>query len=91
MGLKYEFRHALSVVRNATFSLPDVIITNSRPKPIFAPFFETVIRYLGGMLSAYALSHEPILLERADELGQKLSPVFDTPSGLPAFGVNTVT
>ncbi|KIJ34707.1 glycoside hydrolase family 47 protein, partial [Sphaerobolus stellatus SS14] len=56
-----------------------------------APFFETVIRYLGGFLSAYALSGEPIMLAKAEELGLKLLPVFNTTSGLPIYGVNTVT
>ena len=56
----------------------------------YAPFFETVIRYLGGLLSAYALSQDPILLSRADDLGTVLLPVFLTPSGLPMFSVNTV-
>jgi mannosyl-oligosaccharide alpha-1,2-mannosidase len=56
-----------------------------------AAFFETVIRYLGGLLSAYALSHDPILLSRADDLGTALLPVFDTPSGLPLYAVNPVT
>ena len=56
----------------------------------YAPFFETVIRYLGGLLSAYALSKDPILLTRADDLGIALLPAFHTPSGLPTFSVNTV-
>jgi mannosyl-oligosaccharide alpha-1,2-mannosidase len=56
-----------------------------------APFFETVIRYLGGLLSAYALSGESILLARADELGRQLLPVFNSPSGLPHFSVNVET
>ena len=55
-----------------------------------APFFETVIRYLGGLLSAYALSKDPILLARADDLGTALLPVFGTPTGLPMSSVNTV-
>lgn len=58
---------------------------------MYAPFFETVIRYLGGLLSAYALSNELILLQKADELATKLAPVFNTPTGLPVFGVNTVS
>ena len=57
----------------------------------YAPFFETVIRYLGGLLSAYALSQDPILLTRADDLGAALLPVFGTPSGLPIYSVNTVS
>jgi hypothetical protein len=55
------------------------------------PFFETVIRYLGGLLSAYALSRENILLEKADELANFLDPVFNTGSGLPAYAVDFQT
>ncbi|KAH9987762.1 seven-hairpin glycosidase [Russula compacta] len=82
MGLYEEFDGALAVVANATFPMK---------KNKHAPFFETVIRYLGGLLSAYALSHDPILLARADDLGTALLPVFDTPSGLPTYSVNTVS
>jgi mannosyl-oligosaccharide alpha-1,2-mannosidase len=57
----------------------------------FVGFFETTIRYLGGLLSAYALSGEPILLKKADELGSRLLPAFNTPSGLPMFAVNPQT
>jgi mannosyl-oligosaccharide alpha-1,2-mannosidase len=51
-------------------------------------FFETVIRYLGGLLSSYALSLNPVLLSRADDLGSQLLSAFDTPSGLPVFSLN---
>lgn len=54
-------------------------------------FFETVIRYLGGLLSAYTLSGQRVLLDKADELGQKLLPVFNTPTGMPAFAINPDT
>ena len=53
--------------------------------------FETTIRYLGGLLSAYALSKEPILLTQATELGDLLMPAFNSPSGLPYHEVNLVT
>ena len=55
------------------------------------PFFETVIRYLGGLLSAYALSGEHLLLVKADQLATLLEPAFDTPKGLPVFSVNPST
>lgn len=93
MGLDDEFARALPRVQNATFALPVDIPSpdaRDRPRKVYAPFFETVIRYLGGLLSAFALSREGILLERADDLGRMLSPAFDSPSGLPMFGVNTV-
>ena len=54
-------------------------------------FFETVIRYLGGLLSAYALSGNKILLNKAEELGMTLLPVFNTPTGLAAFSIDTDT
>ncbi|GLB41878.1 putative glycosyl hydrolase 47 family protein [Lyophyllum shimeji] len=82
MGLNDMFNDALEVVAHSTF------VTKSGD---FAPFFETVIRYLGGLLSAYALSGEPILLSRADDLGAVLLPAFNTTSGFPMYAVNTVT
>jgi mannosyl-oligosaccharide alpha-1,2-mannosidase len=42
-------------------------------------------------MSAYALSKEPILLDKADELARALSPVFDTPSGFPYYAVNPIS
>ncbi|KAK0730948.1 glycoside hydrolase family 47 protein [Lasiosphaeris hirsuta] len=50
--------------------------------------FETTIRHLGGLLSAYDLSKEPALLEKAKELGNMLYLAFDTPNSLPGFWLN---
>ena len=92
MELHDEFARALPLIGQQNFSLKQPYTPPGRtPKVAYAPFFETVIRYLGGLLSAYSLSHEPILLEKADGLATKLSGVFDTPFGFPAFGVNTET
>ncbi|OJT12443.1 Endoplasmic reticulum mannosyl-oligosaccharide 1,2-alpha-mannosidase [Trametes pubescens] len=82
MGLHDEFRETIPTLANMTFALP---------KGKYAPFFETVIRYLGGLLSAYAISGEPILLTRADDLGFMLLPAFNTTYGLPMYAVNTVS
>ncbi|KAF9443158.1 glycoside hydrolase family 47 protein [Macrolepiota fuliginosa MF-IS2] len=84
MDLKEEFNQSLQLISKQEFE-PQAI------SPM-APFFETVIRYLGGLLSAYALSNEPILLHQADALALKLLPVFNgTQSGLPAYSVNVKT
>ena len=45
--------------------------------------FETTIRSLGGLLSAYDLSMDYSFLEKADDLGCRLLGAFDTPSGIP--------
>ncbi|KAG8903995.1 hypothetical protein FRB99_002407 [Tulasnella sp. 403] len=81
MGLKDEYQRAVRHVagielRRATTALP---------------FFETTIRYLGGFLSAYALTNETIFITKADQLGQELLPAFDTASGLPVFSVNATS
>ncbi len=53
--------------------------------------FETNIRVLGGLLSSYATEHEPILLDKALDLGDRLLPAFDTPTGMPRATVNLAT
>ncbi|EPQ60212.1 glycoside hydrolase family 47 protein [Gloeophyllum trabeum ATCC 11539] len=50
--------------------------------------FETTIRVLGGLLSAYHLSDDPVFLEKAVDLGDRILTTFDTPSGLPLTMVN---
>ena len=52
-------------------------------------FFEAVIRYLGGLLSAYAISGHVLLRDKADEVGSKLALAFNTPSGFPGNLVDT--
>ncbi|GAA5995223.1 glycoside hydrolase family 47 protein [Rhodotorula paludigena] len=56
--------------------------TNQR-SPLTIPWFETTIRYLGGLISAYDLSSDPLMLQRATELGDWLLPAFATEHGLP--------
>ncbi|KAJ7065378.1 glycoside hydrolase [Mycena amicta] len=82
MGLYDLFEEGLTVVSKTNF----LVASDG-----YVGFFETIIRYLGGLLSAYALSGEPILLQKADHLGSVLLPAFSTPSGLPMFAVNTET
>jgi len=45
--------------------------------------FETTIRYLAGFLSAYDLSGNDILREKAIELGEMLYVASDTPNRMP--------
>ncbi|KAK4701976.1 hypothetical protein P7C70_g4248, partial [Phenoliferia sp. Uapishka_3] len=50
--------------------------------PQSLPTFETVIRYLGSLISAYDLAGDPLMLGRAKELGDWLLPSLGTRSGL---------
>lgn len=50
--------------------------------------FETTIRVLGGLLSAFHLSNnDPMYLEKAVDLGDRLMHAFKTESGIPYSGV----
>src|SRR5215213_7127805 len=53
--------------------------------------FEITIRILGGLLSAYQLTGDKKLLALADDLGTRLLPVFNSPTGLPYKFVNLKT
>ncbi|KAG1137837.1 hypothetical protein G6F37_006665 [Rhizopus arrhizus] len=73
MGLDEEFNEAKEFVSKISWT--------STEEPV--QLFETVIRYLGGFLSAFDLSNETIFLEKAVELANLLLPAFDTPTGVP--------
>lgn len=53
--------------------------------------FEVNIRLLGGLLSAYQMDGDPRFLELAEDLGNRLLPAFDSPTGLPYVRVNLKT
>src|SRR6266446_6149052 len=53
--------------------------------------FEITIRLLGGLLSSYQLTGDKRLLDLAEDLGNHLLPVFESPTGLPYRYVNLKT
>ena len=76
MGLKKEFDLAVAELKHIDFTSSPLDTLN---------VFETTIRYLGGLLSAYDVSgqEKAILLEKAVELGDMLYVAFDTPNRMP--------
>jgi predicted alpha-1,2-mannosidase len=60
-------------------------------KDIYVKNFEITIRLLGGLLSGYQLTGDARLLAKAEDLGTRLLPVFDSPTGLPWVEVNLRT
>ncbi|XP_054026994.1 mannosyl-oligosaccharide 1,2-alpha-mannosidase IC [Dryobates pubescens] len=53
-----------------------------------ASLFEVNIRYVGGLLAAYYLTGEEVFKRKALELGEKLLPAFNTPTGIPRGVIN---
>ena len=60
-------------------------------KDIDVQNFEITIRLLGGLLSGYQMTGDKKLLALAEDLGTRLLPVFDSPTGLPYRYVNLKT
>lgn len=79
MGLEDEYNMALNHVKNV----------NWKSTTVPSKTFETNIRYLGGLLAAYDLRPDPILLQKALELVHDvILPAYQTPNGIPAAYVD---
>jgi mannosyl-oligosaccharide alpha-1,2-mannosidase len=76
MGMRDEFQEAVRWVE-------DHLDFAKGGGHAMSSVFESTIRSLGGLLAAHELSGEPVLLERARQLGDRLLPAFGTESGLP--------
>ena len=81
MGLKDEYATTHKyIVDNLNFD-KDISVQN----------FEITIRLLGGLLTNYQLTGDKHLLNLAEDLGNRLLPVFDSPTGMPYRYVNLRT
>ncbi len=81
MGLNDEATSTREyIVKNLSFD-HDIYVKN----------FEITIRLLGGLLSSYQLTGDKRLLTLADDLGTRLLPAFNSPTGMPYVYVNLKT
>jgi ER degradation enhancer, mannosidase alpha-like 2 len=81
MGLKKEAKEDRELIDNHLSFDKDIYVKN----------FEITIRMLGGLLSSYQLTGDNRLLELAEDLGNRLLPVFNSPTGMPYAYVNLKT
>jgi mannosyl-oligosaccharide alpha-1,2-mannosidase len=83
MGLYKEFAEARDWIEDNLDFETDTYVS----------LFETNIRILGGLLSAYDLSGEPVFLQKAVEVGDKMMYAFAPPYYFPSprfnFGTST--
>lgn len=82
MNMTSEFDAGVEAVKAIDFT--------TTPYRVDIPVFETIIRYLGGLLGAYDVTggHEggyKVLLDKAVELAEILMSVFDTPNRMPVL------
>jgi len=81
MGLTEEADKAKSLIVQKLFFDRDISVKN----------FEITIRLLGGLLSGYEMTGDARLLRLAEDLGTRLLPAFDSPTGMPYMFVNLKT
>ncbi|KAI8326339.1 seven-hairpin glycosidase [Martensiomyces pterosporus] len=74
MGLTEEFNEAREKVKHINFDRND-----GEPSKVF----ETNIRYIGGLISAYELSGDRMFLKQATSLADIMLEAFDTSTGIP--------
>ncbi|KAH7515286.1 hypothetical protein FEM48_Zijuj10G0010700 [Ziziphus jujuba var. spinosa] len=78
MGLDDQFQKAKEWVENSL----------DFDKNYEASVFETTIRVVGGLVSAYDLSGDKVFLDKARDIADRLLPAWDTPSGVPYNIIN---
>ncbi|KAB0390889.1 hypothetical protein E2I00_003331, partial [Balaenoptera physalus] len=81
LGLKKEFEEARKWVSQRLLFQKNVDVN----------LFESTIRILGGLLSAFHLSGDVLFLKKAEDFGNRLMPAFQTPSKIPYSDVNIGT
>jgi mannosidase alpha-like ER degradation enhancer 2 len=81
MGLKDEAKADRELIDKQLSFDKDICVKN----------FEITIRLLGGLLSSYQLTGDARLLALADDLGHRLLPAFNSPTGMPYVFVNLKT
>ncbi|XP_050669727.1 mannosyl-oligosaccharide alpha-1,2-mannosidase IA-like isoform X1 [Leptidea sinapis] len=79
MGLMDEFREGREWIQQS-FRIRDVDSELS--------VFETTIRFVGGLLSCYALTGDSMFRDKAVEVADALLPAFETPTGIPYALIN---
>ncbi|KAJ4826381.1 mannosyl-oligosaccharide alpha-1,2-mannosidase [Turnera subulata] len=78
MGLNDQFQRAREWVANSL----------DFNKDYDASVFETTIRVVGGLLSAYDLSGDKVFLDKAKDIADRLLPAWNTPTGIPYNIIN---
>src|SRR5258708_7179913 len=81
----------MGLVDEANSTRAYIATSLSFDKNIEVQNFEITIRLLGGLLSSYQMTGDKRLLNLAEDLGNRLLPVFNSPTGLPYRYINLKT
>lgn len=77
--MHFEIIRHIAIILLPSFQTSDVSV------------FEVNIRFVGGLLSCYALTGDVVFRDKAQQIADKLLSAFDTPTGIPHALVNFKT
>ncbi|TYI39497.1 hypothetical protein ES332_A02G102600v1 [Gossypium tomentosum] len=86
--LEYEWRRKIQLKNHQFWQEWWVANSLDFNKDYDASVFETTIRVVGGLLSAYDLSRDNVFLEKARDIADRLLPAWDTTTGIPYNVIN---
>ncbi len=87
----YDALLIMGLADEAALAKKLIVDSLSFDKDIEVQSFEITIRLLGGLLSSYQLDGDRRFLALAEDLGQRLLPVFNSATGMPYRFVNLRT
>ncbi len=87
----YDVMLLMGLTKEADQAKKLILDSLSFKKNIEVQSFEMTIRLLGGLLTAYQMNGDKRFIILAEDLGKRLLPVFDTPTGMPYRYVNLLT
>lgn len=84
----YDLMLMMGLFKEANETKQLILGSLSFNKNIEVQSFEITIRLLGGLLTAYQMDGDKRFIALAEDLGKRLLPVFNTPTGMPYRFVN---
>ena len=87
----FDTFYLLKMKREAEEAKAIIFENLSFKKKMDVQLFEVSIRFLGGLISSYELDGDPRFLDLAKDLGKRLLPAFNSPTGMPYRYVNLET
>ncbi len=79
----YDTMLLMGLTREAAEAKKLILDSLSFDKNIEVQAFEIIIRLLGGLLSSYQMDGDRRFLKLAEDLGNRLLPIYNSPTGMP--------
>ncbi|MGB2869785.1 MAG: glycoside hydrolase family 47 protein [Bacteroidota bacterium] len=79
----YDTMVLMGLTKEAAEARQLILDSLSFDRDVEVQAFEIIIRLLGGLLSGYQMNGDGRFLELAEDLGKRLLPIYNSPTGMP--------